>query len=891
MGITVRYSAPGPVRKEYCSARLRQELERGLDKPFVFVCAPTGFGKTTILSRFARSLSLKPQWHVAWLGLAPDRGARRPFDLVGEIISAFAHMPDQEMAAPAKLIDAASDRGLERWGDVVRALGAIQGRVALFLDGIENLDETSLGALNHIVTTIPERVNIIVSGQRNPGIVLFHLRANEEVCELGADDLALTEAEISAFFMRRGMALAGYDAALLAERTNGWIIGLRIIAAVAGGASNPRAVMESPEAIQPWVDEYLDHGAASRLGRGMRRFVLKMSLFDEFDERLVGAFVESDELSRCMEEAVAQNLFVRKRVAVAQGAAVRYRVHPLFAAELRRRAYLMLDEDEIRAVSDLAIGWYETRGFYAQAITTSLAVKAYDRAFQVLSDNLYAVLSKDLGGDLSRWLEGFSYQGNRYEYLFCLLHAWSAFVGGKTKRALTWLERSERARASASEGVLRGTENVSCAVKTGTLVFSGRYQEAVSFGMASLERLGGPQLFLRCTVMHNVGEALVRLGRFDNAYEFFARARIDAELAGRRVIDMLCSSEMAYIQYLRCNLDASSNILLRSLSSCTEEESEKSWPVGLLQVGMARAYLGWGDVEKARNWLGHALKRLRPAVNRDGYLEARTLLAQVKMADGSFDEAYDLLLENYELIHLDRVPRGIDLLCLLSLVECLMGLGEAARALSVLEETASRVAQQDVLSELSIRCYRARIWMMEGRCAEAAPLFAEVEEQARTAGLTLLSIESQVGEACARSNQGEQDAALDLVAAALTRAAAESLVVVFEKSFPGLSALVYEIAYASNVNRVVSGDRARASRFAQEIMEKHLQRSDASTADGLEQDRASLLSPRERQVYELLKLGKTRKQISEELNIQINTVRTHVRNVYQKTGIHDRSML
>ena len=51
------------------------------------------------------------------------------------------------------------------------------------------------------------------------------------------------------------------------------------------------------------------------------------------------------------------------------------------------------------------------------------------------------------------------------------------------------------------------------------------------------------------------------------------------------------------------------------------------------------------------------------------------------------------------------------------------------------------------------------------------------------------------------------------------------------------------------------------------------------------------LSSREREVSVLISRGSTNEQIGEKLNISEPTVKTHLRNIYSKTGVHDRAQL
>lgn len=50
-----------------------------------------------------------------------------------------------------------------------------------------------------------------------------------------------------------------------------------------------------------------------------------------------------------------------------------------------------------------------------------------------------------------------------------------------------------------------------------------------------------------------------------------------------------------------------------------------------------------------------------------------------------------------------------------------------------------------------------------------------------------------------------------------------------------------------------------------------------------------ILTGREREVFELLILNKTTKDIAEELGISEKTVRNHISNVMQKLGVNGRA--
>ena len=51
----------------------------------------------------------------------------------------------------------------------------------------------------------------------------------------------------------------------------------------------------------------------------------------------------------------------------------------------------------------------------------------------------------------------------------------------------------------------------------------------------------------------------------------------------------------------------------------------------------------------------------------------------------------------------------------------------------------------------------------------------------------------------------------------------------------------------------------------------------------------SILTKREKQVFEMLIINKTTKEISKTLNISEKTVRNHISNVIQKLGVKGRA--
>ena len=566
-----------------------------------------------------------------------------------------------------------------------------------------------------------------------------------------------------------------------------------------------------------------------------------------------------------------------------------YRHHPALVRAIREMAQTTMpsDSDSRRVLA--AIDWYEQTGAYERAIKTALQSGEYGRAFELMIDHLYVVLADASSTSLLAWIDNIPAPREQDEYLFALIHAWANFIAGKTKRAHIWLAQAEASPQSVDSSRYRGERFVYETIEIGIFVFNGQYQEAIDLGMSLLDRLGGPQLFLRCTIMHNMGEALVRLGRYHDAYEYFVRARANAAMAGRRVIELLCSSDICWLQFVWGQLDASSNTAMRALASCSEEEKRTLWCIGPLNVALARTYMSWGDLDKALVYLEAALKVLSPKANRDGYLEARVLLARCRRLMNDGEDSYDILAEAYELGGFDRVPRGINLYVLQSYATDLAEGGRLNRARNVLDQAIAQTCDQDAYYHVMELCTKALILHEEGDTESAIEILERAYAMSHDTDMALVETDVVAFLACLNEALGRSASAIELMAQSLSFAADEGHFYPFLRPTPFMGSLLYKMAYPGQTNLAHLSSREKARKFAIEALERRrVVLGDVEVEGPVD---GEPLSKREREICALLIQGKTRREIADILGIQLNTVRTHTRSIYKKRSVHSRGEL
>ena len=174
--------------------RLESQL-RTADTPLTLVVAPAGWGKTTLLSSWARG---DPEVRVAWVSL--DENDDEPMRFWRYVLSALQASSDAISLAP---LDALLTPGLGPLDLAVplllNELAATSIAHAIVLDDFHLLANRSLHEeVEYLLAYLPPPARLIVGSRQDPPLPIARLRARGQLTELRADDLRFEPAEAQA---------------------------------------------------------------------------------------------------------------------------------------------------------------------------------------------------------------------------------------------------------------------------------------------------------------------------------------------------------------------------------------------------------------------------------------------------------------------------------------------------------------------------------------------------------------------------------------------------------------------------------------------------------------------------------------------------------------------
>lgn len=284
--------------------RLLAQLQAASAQKLTLICAPPGYGKTTLAAQFARRPSAEVVWHTM-----EDRDRDVP-NLFHRLVSILAS------CVP----------GIESLATIVRytpvELAAIITdylRVNTTRDFVCILDDThvltgSLPAetfLQTLVELLPSNWHMVLIGRVLPNLPLTEMIARREVVAFGQDQLRFTPDEIQRLATEtHGTSPTSTDIERLASRLEGWPAG--IVLALHPLPSDLEQTMllggRGPEALfNALASSMLDFQPP-----GLRDFLLTSSTLFKMTPELCSSVLELPNSAYWINEAQRRNLFLSK---------------------------------------------------------------------------------------------------------------------------------------------------------------------------------------------------------------------------------------------------------------------------------------------------------------------------------------------------------------------------------------------------------------------------------------------------------------------------------------------------------------------------------------------------------------------------------------------------
>ncbi|PPS47496.1 helix-turn-helix transcriptional regulator [Pseudomonas syringae] len=862
-------------------ARLCQRLDAGLGGRLLLICAPAGFGKSSLAVEFCQGLP--DNWQNVWLGLSardsdPGRFLER---LLASLQQFFPQLGVQAMAL-LKMRQRHQPFAFEEWLDGL--LDELAMHLMLSKPLLLVLDDYHLAqgpvldrCLQFLLNHLPAGLVVMVTSRQRPDWHLARLRLTRQLLEINEQDLRLTHAESMAVLERHSGSLDSEALQSLIQRSEGWVAGLRFWLLAASEAGDESALPQTLRGSEVLIREYLLEEVIDCLPANVQAFLYDTACLERFCAELCDAARDGHDSAGMLGYLQAHQVFLVPLDE--QGHWFRY--HHLFSDLLRARQAAGAPPTRLHLN---ACRWFSAQGQLDEAVEQALRAGHLDVAANLVQNlSEEQLLAEQNVGMLLRWKMDLPDDLLTSTPRLIVLYAWALGLACQLDAAEELANQLSRflpaPSATAQKSMLAQWLALSGIIARGR-GDSEKTQHYCTEALLSLPEKRYGQRLVCLSTLANLAVANGDLWR----------ARVlnrDALELAQRVANPLFE---ALAHYDRARVLQARGEILRALEEVRQGQQRlKDLSTVRLYAVRARLTLYEGylltlrlQVDEGRVLLLAGLAEAR-ACRDISVLIGHCVIATMEGCTGRFAEAFAELAEAERLMHIWDVP-PIYYLAMITLVKCelwlLQGRMDLAEAwLLRLTQTYNGglgAAAPECHPQLPqyIELQRAVLERQQGDGVACEQRLQALERRAQEVGAKLLGLIAMTQQIGLLLSQARRDEARALLLRSLPAASGGALM-----PFKALLGEHPEWLH----EQLVQLPPCRVQAALLEKLPACCTPSPEAAHGG------DCLSVRELGVLQLIAQGCSNQEISEQLFISLHTVKTHASHINSKLGVERRT--
>ncbi|WP_167505830.1 LuxR C-terminal-related transcriptional regulator [Desulfosediminicola flagellatus] len=859
------------------------------------ICAPAGFGKTTLASGWL-SHQHAP---TAWLSLDEndndiERFCRYLFTTLDRT------RPVVAQKALALLQSTHPKRFTTAITQLINDLEQAGHPLILALDDYHLIDNQEIhAAITFLINHQPQQLHLLIISRAEPPLPIARLRAKNQLGELGADELRFNTEEASTFLnCSMALNLTGEQVAQLDKQTEGWVTGLQLAAL---------SLRELPEATNTFIDnlsgedrhiaDYLLSEVIIHQQQQIQEFLIQTSILKRMNADICDNLLGITNSQQILQQLENDNLFIIPL----DNRRCWYRYHHLFAqmltSHLRNRS-----KEQVSRLHQHAANWFMTQSMWEEAIDHALEAQDYDQVINHLETNIDQILARGDFNMYLRWL------GNvPPDYLPPALTLHQLFFlheMGEFEAFDLCLQRIEKqlgepvdgisGKQTVEHGILAAIKGIRCASFFAV-------DEAWEHFHSALNILSEEQSFWLIMTLGGYGFCNRVRGNYNEAIQIFKHAAAMALRADLPFCFFMDSIALAKLNMEYGHLKHALQTCQTLIDYKATDEGEVPFS-GLAHIVMGQLHYHSGELVQSEKHLRHGLNTIVKDGDVFSIVDAYLTLAQCLLNQGKPEQSSEVMDEMSAIIDALEPSQAVTIIAqsCKALIHVLSGRPDLAHR-SFLQSDRQYLAgkrypdlfplnfqgiyrtSQQSLTYYSniIHLIAAKLDLEMDRAGDALVLLNELVVQFDEKTSLLFQAEVLIQVALAHRLLGHEKEAYTSLRKAVTLVAPENYCQIFIRE--GLP--VFELL--NQMSRQQNSDAPETEQFIARIL-ANISHSN-SRGKGKAQHSPFGLTPREVEVLSCLAQGASYAETAEQLFVSINTLKTHTKRIYNKLGVGNRT--
>ncbi|MBM1115008.1 AAA family ATPase [Klebsiella grimontii] len=864
--ISTRFTPPRTPESLLSRERLLLRLDAAVSRRLTLVRAPAGFGKTTLLAQWYRH-RLRQGDALAWLSLEEDDNA--PLLFIRYLQEALRPLWQGWSPSFLQLLQGELPADLPLFfAELVNQLNQCPHPLYLILDDYQCISDPAIHqGMSWLLHHAPPALHLIIGSRSQPPLALSRLHMQDQLLEVYDPELRFSPSEARAWFA----GASGLDPQAiprLIALTEGWIAGMKM-AALSADASAAMGLSAGSRSISRYLDEVI----FAPLPPEVFDFLLQTSMLNRLHPDLCDVVCGRNNARAMLAWIERHNLFL----SALDESGLWFRYHPLMRDALLHRLRHS-GEIDIRQLHDRASGWFASQQLWAEAIRHALA--AGKSAAKDAEAGAQSLAEEGDIDTLVQWIRYLPANPDPSRIALQLNLAWALAHRFRFSEARQLLDAIEMQSAAHGEALAHSAWVKLRVVRAICEAFADNIDRSIAIVEPLLREVPCGDIWVDGLVCNILSYCHLADSRPQQALEVQQRVS-GVSLANRNLFVTVYRAFVMAQSYLRQgNLAEAERQAARALRYAERHAGENASSGATLAPILAEIAWEQGKGEQAQSLLVPRLETIDSFCPPDGLSRSYIVLArQARQAreTGRLAEAESLLL-HAEGLAAQRGWLRAQAPLLAERIAVALHAGDKQAAEALLLRLQSLSQTESVGGYIAIG--QSRLLIAAGEPLAAARLLDTLAGVRESSGERLFAVRLRLRQALALWRAGERELAMAICRPALARALHQGLWRSLLEGREDMAALLAEIHKRGAADDALTADIAvLLSRFAA---------AGIVIDSARPQPLALRLTEREQQTLSLIADGYSNKGVARELGISAETVKWHLKQLYEKLQVKGR---
>jgi LuxR family maltose regulon positive regulatory protein len=604
-------------------------LDQALRHKVTLVSTPPGYGKSTLVSQWVES----SRYPSAWISL--DEADNDSTSFFRYLLAAIDSIDDGLTVATRRLLR--DHRGMPARAIVdslVSDLASATRPFVLVFDDFHVIEAPELlEGVARLMTYAPPSLRLVIVSRSDPRLPLMRKRAQGELFELRASDLAFTPEETRELLCDRyTLPITESQLAVLQAWSEGWPLGLMLLgqALQEQAPEQISAIIDRFAANPDFIADYLWRELIERQPEDRKQFLLRSSILEQFNVQLCNTVTGGTDAELQLVAVAEENLFL---IPLGERRSW-YRYHHLFQDVLRERLDHALPKNEILALHSRAAHWYRSEGLVEEAAAHAIQSQDWDLALDILAPLCGELFRQERLSSVRTWLDALPDDVVMRNPQLSSEFAWSLIRVGQAARSRMFTNAAEAAWTALGDNVGIGRIAVLRALDDFYLQNSAQGVERCQQGLALLPNDYAED---RARAFAVLGNIYTQTGDLAAAEEALVHCRLLARETGSLSLQLVEMNASAICLLTRGELGEAETLLQRVIANGDEWND---LPVVYAHVLLGGLYLDQYRFDLAEQVIERALELADRLSARIHQIRIYRLLAELAWARREFETAF-----------------------------------------------------------------------------------------------------------------------------------------------------------------------------------------------------------------------------------------------------------